>query len=340
MAATATLATTILFFLAFSSAAAATCNEHDHAALLAFASSFPYNNLAEYWTNASECCSWDYVGCDAATGRVTSLDFSGYSDDPPAIDLKGSIPASIGDLSALESISFDHMPGLVGPLPPQLTKLEKLQYLAVTDTQISGLVPSFLSLLPSLKQINLADNKLVGTIPSSLGSMATLTGISLSGNQLTGAIPASLFSRLAAGSLAYLDLSSNKLTGTVPRSFADVPFNNINLYSNQLTGDASFLFGASKPAQQIIFSYNNIAFDLTNVEYPEKNLEYVDISHNKNIYGSISNQITNVPNLNTFDVSYNKLCGKIPTGGNLDKFPVHFYEHNKCLCGAPLPACK
>ncbi|KAJ6824388.1 polygalacturonase inhibitor-like [Iris pallida] len=144
----------IPLFLAFTSAYTS-CNKQDHAALLAFARSFPHNNLLDFWTNATDCCNWDYLRCDDTTGRVTDLEFSGFSDDPPAIAFNGSIPASIGDLSALEGVSFAQMPGLVGALPSQLTKLKKLKLLSVQNTQISGTIPSFFSRLPSLEQLDL-----------------------------------------------------------------------------------------------------------------------------------------------------------------------------------------
>ncbi|KAJ6832390.1 polygalacturonase inhibitor-like [Iris pallida] len=160
---------------------------------------------------------------------------------------------------------------------------------------------------------------------------------------LTGTIPSTLFSKLRKGLLADLDLSENRLTGAIPKSFGSVAFSNVNLQDNKLTGDASFLFGKSKPAFQILLARNNLSFDLTNVEYSVKYLETLDLSHNE-IYGSINEQITeaslDLSQNGSFDVSYNKLCGKIPRGGKFTPTEPDYFTHNKCLCGKPLPPCK
>ncbi|XP_020245431.1 uncharacterized protein LOC109823566 [Asparagus officinalis] len=52
------------------------------------------------------------------------------------------------------------------------------------------------------------------------------------------------------------------------------------------------------------------------------------------------NKINAVGGLVLFNVSYNRLCGEIPSGSVTAKFDEFSYLHNKCLCGAPLPACK
>ncbi|KAJ6804247.1 polygalacturonase inhibitor-like [Iris pallida] len=332
------MATIALFFLALSSAAAAAaaaCNKHDHRALLAFKDSFPHNSFPS-WNSSARCCSWDYVTCTA--GRVTNLYFAGNSLTPPPIDLNGSIPASIGDFPRLESIYLGGMRSLAGPVPPEIAKLKRLQSLVITDTSVAGPVPPFLSELRALRQLTLASSMFAGSIPRSLGRLANLTSVYLQQNRLTGSIPGSLFSRTPNGSLAELDLSGNKLTGSVPKSFAGVGFATVRLSENGLVGDASFLFGRSKPLQLIMLQRNKLAFDLSGVEYPS-DLTYVDVSHNR-IYGSISEQILEGPVLHYLDVSYNELCGKIPSGGFFSTFIPGDYSHNKCLCGAPLSPCK
>ncbi|WMV39945.1 hypothetical protein MTR67_033330 [Solanum verrucosum] len=85
-----------------------------------------------------------------------------------------------------------------------------------------------------------------------------------------------------------------------------------------LEGDVSFLFDISKS------------------EFIES-LISLDLNHNR-IFGSLSlpQGLKDVP-LQSFNVSYNRLCGQIPQGGTLQSFDVYSYLHNKCLCGSPLP---
>ena len=79
-------------------------------------------------------------------------------------------------------------------------------------------------------------------------------------------------------------------------------------------------------------------FDLTNVKF-RVTLIHLDLSHNM-IRGRIPEQIKDLNLFNGLNMSYNRLCGKIPSGGKSRKYDVTAYFHNKCLCGTPLPACK
>jgi hypothetical protein len=118
-----------------------------------------------------------------------------------------------------------------------------------------------------------------------------------------------------------------------------VNFAYLDLSCNALTGDASVLFGSGKELGYIDLSRNALDFDLSGVVFPE-GVELVDLSHNS-IRGHIPVQVAYVDNLQYFNVSYNRLCGALPTGGKMPEFDLYDYQHNKCLCGAPLfPPCK
>ncbi|WOL12045.1 polygalacturonase inhibitor-like [Canna indica] len=325
-----TLSFLLFFFFFFSScspASAGLCNKYDKKALLKIKSAF--NNAYHFasWTNDSACCDWYNIDCDAR-GRVIGLSL--FQDDFP-----GTIPDAVGDLPFLQSLTFHHLPNLVGTIPPAIARLANLRFLDISWTSVSGPVPAFLARLRALDYLNLSFNNLSGTIPAALGDAPSLTSIDISRNKLTGPLPPALFRN---ASEAYLRLSHNGLSGEVPPSYGSVRFIQVDLSRNQFEGDATFLFGRGKPAQQIDLSRNKFEFDLTRVEFPEADLILVDLNHNK-IYGNIPQQISEVGNLQFFNVSYNRLCGKIPAGGRLNRFDEYCFLHNKCLCGAPLPAC-
>jgi Leucine-rich repeat (LRR) protein len=84
-------------------------------------------------------------------------------------------------------------------------------------------------------------------------------------------------------------------------------------------------------------SNNKFKFDLTNVEIP-KVLDILKIDHNE-IYGSLPAEVAERKWLQ-FDISYNQLCGPIPQGRYTHHFGAKRFEHNKCLCGAPLAPCQ
>ncbi|KAL6864938.1 hypothetical protein ACP4OV_016089 [Aristida adscensionis] len=306
------------------------CHPDDKAALLAIKAALSNPHRFASWTPDTSCCDWLEVDCDIYTGRVTHLTVVGDGS------LAGAIPDAVGDLAHLEYLDLSHLRGLSGPIPPALTRLANLSALTISWTAVSGPVPAFLSELAALAALDLSHNALAGAIPASLARLPGLVSLDLRHNRLTGALPPLLFSRLPPGEKAHLTLSRNNLTGGVPAAWARVMFQEVDLSENALAGDATALFGKGKPLRYLDLYRNGFSFNLSEVELPEEQLNYVDLSHNA-IYGGIPAQAANLTDLSVFDVSYNQLCGEVP--GGMDGFDADMFEHNKCLCGAPLPPC-
>jgi len=129
---------------------------------------------------------------------------------------------------------------------------------------------------------------------------------------LSGTLPAEF------GNLPYLSMLSlaemPKVTGPIPNSFSKLQrLQNLDLGSNSLSGPIPSFLGKLK------------------------RLKEVDLSNNK-LSGAIPASLGNLQSLSQFNVSFNQLCGAIPAG--LKKFNKNVFEHNKCLCGAPLAPCK
>ncbi|XP_027176641.1 polygalacturonase inhibitor-like [Coffea eugenioides] len=307
----------------------AKCNVHDKQVLLEIKAAFnnPYH-LAS-WNPDVDCCGWYALDCDRNTGRVIALTiFAG--------NISGEIPPAVGDLPYLQNLMFHKLTNLTGQIPSAVTKLVHLKELTISWTNLSGPVPSFLSQLKNLTSLDLSFNDLTGSIPPSLSELPNLLDLHLDRNKLTGSIPDS-FGRFA-GNTPDLFLSHNMLSGPVPKSLGNVNFSiQIDFSRNKLEGDASFLFGKNKTIQFVDLSRNLFEFDLSKVEFPDS-LTNLDLNHNK-IFGSLPVGLTEL-NLQFFNVSYNRLCGQIPQGGKLQSFDSYNYFHNRCLCGAPLPACK
>ncbi|WVZ95680.1 LOW QUALITY PROTEIN: hypothetical protein U9M48_041414 [Paspalum notatum var. saurae] len=314
------------------------CHSGDKAALLAISAALgnPYHFAS--WTPDTPCCDWYDVDCDASTGRVVGL--SVFQD----ANITGAIPDAVAGLVHLQNLVLHHLPGISGPIPPAIAKLSNLTFLTISWTAVSGPVPSFLGALTKLAQLDLSFNSLSGAVPPSLAALPALYSVDISRNRLTGALPPLLFSKVnkhlqpPQQQACYLRLSHNNLTGAVPPEFSAVAFAQLDLSRNAFAGDASGLFGGAKAnnkeLQYLDLSRNAFAFNLSGVELPEQ-LDFLDLSHNA-IYGGIPAQVATLGNLQFFNVSYNRLCGAVPTGGNMGRFDAYSYQHNKCLCGAPL----
>lgn len=307
------------------------CHPNDKKTLFKIKKAFNNAYTFASWTHDTDCCEWYLVSCDEKTHRIDSLK---VSDDD---EVAGPIPDAVGDLPYLEQLTFLNLPKLTGHIPQAISKLKNLKSLWLSHNNLTGPIPNFLGQLKNLDYINLSVNKLTGPIPPSVSSLPKLGALFLERNQLSGTIPES-FGMFKNNPDFYLKLAKNQFSGSLPKSLGAVNFTVLDLSRNMFTGDASMLFGANKGLQTIDISRNKFSFDLTKSEFP-KSLISLELSHNM-IYGSIPPSLAKVPYLQQFNVSYNRLCGKIPTGGDLNRFDKYSYAHNKCLCGSPLPPCK
>lgn len=325
----------ILFIPSLSVTVSEKCNPQDKKALLQIKTELGNPTQLSSWNPTTDCCqpTWQGVSCDTDTQtyRVNNLDLSDLALPGPH-----PIPPSIANLPSLNFLSLSGIPNLVGTIPPAIAKLTKLRYLYITHTNISGEIPEFLSQIKTLVTLDFSHNNLTGPLPASLSSLPNFVGITFNGNRLTGAIPDSYgsFSKLFTS----LTLSDNRLSGKIPASLAKLNLAFVDLSRNMLEGDASVLFGSGKETQKILLGRNSLAFDVGKVGL-SKNLEALDLRNNR-IYGTLPRGLTALKYLHKLNVSYNSLCGEIPQGGNLQRFDVSSYGHNKCLCGSPLPACK
>ncbi|PIA53688.1 hypothetical protein AQUCO_00900341v1 [Aquilegia coerulea] len=280
------------------------------------------------WVPNTDCCNWYAIDCHYKTNRVNELHF--YSND-----YSGQIPPAIGDLAYLEYLTFRKLTNITGPIPRSLTKLKRLRYLRISWLNMTGPVPEFLSELHNLEFLELNFNQFSGSIPASFSKFTKLLAVHLDRNRLTGSIPES-FGHFT-GNVPDLYLSHNQLTGTIPKSLGNMNFDRLDLSRNKLVGDASMLFRPNGTTSSIDLSRNLLEFDFSKVRFP-KTLNSLDLNHNR-IYGSIPKELSDLQYFGGFNVSYNRLCGEIPTGGNFQSFEASNYIHNKCLCGPPLLKC-
>ncbi|KAM0027679.1 putative leucine-rich repeat-containing, plant-type, leucine-rich repeat domain superfamily [Helianthus debilis subsp. tardiflorus] len=303
------------------------CNKNDQKVLFQIKNSLgnPYH-LAS-WQTTLDCCKWYCVKCNKTTGRIIELNiFSG--------NISGQIPPEVGNLPYLQRLVFRKLTNLTGQIPSTITKLTDLTTLTLSWTNLSGPVLSFLSQLKKLYILDLSFNNLTGSIPPNLATLTNLLYISLDRNKLTGPIPESFGT--FTGNVPDLYLSHNQLTGDIPKSLGYLNFARVDVSRNQLTGDFSMFFGTNKTIQIADFSRNSFQFDFSNVEFPAS-LTNLDLNHNR-VYGNLPQTLTGI-SFQGFNVSYNRLCGKIPQGGDLQKFDNTSHFHNRCLCGSPLSAC-
>ncbi|KAK3142294.1 hypothetical protein QOZ80_4BG0344880 [Eleusine coracana subsp. coracana] len=310
-------------------------SDRDLAALIKVREHFGNPNLFPGWRLGTTCISWWPAACNEQ-GRVTKLFLDNLLGIKELLSVNTTLPPAISELEMLETLSIMSIPDLHGPIPESYGNLPHLSLFNIIGTNVSGSIPASLS-LTNLTSVSLSKNKLTGPIPRSLRKLPYLSYFDASYNDLIGTIPPGLV-RSTPDSPAALQLDGNRLSGTIPRSYRfERNSMEFRVANNRLTGDASFLFGRHKTVSGTIdLSGNNFRFNLTGVEMP-MHLGFLNLSHNR-IYGGVPVSLRE-SRVSVLDLSYNELCGEIPTGGHMVQFKAAAYEHNKCLCGTPLPPC-
>lgn len=159
-----------------------------------------------YWSSDDNSCQlWDFdddpnpclstwcgVHCSAAANTEGYLEIDQFYTF--AFGLQGTIPDSFFNLSALTYIEFFDEPLLFGTLSECIHQLEKLQYLFITVTSMSGSLPSRLSELGNLSRVDLGYNSFSGNLDNVFNPLlqVELWELELEGNIFTGTIPASV----------------------------------------------------------------------------------------------------------------------------------------------------
>ncbi|KAK9221109.1 hypothetical protein WN944_009534 [Citrus x changshan-huyou] len=316
-------------FLFYSQCSAILCSHHQSSALLQFKQLFSFEKDSSFdcdisrpkmmtWKEDADCCSWDGVTCDSATGHVIGLDLS-------CSWLHGNIPSntSLFFLPRLRKlnlafndfnyskISFgftDQFPSLtvlnlscsnfMGSIPALLgNNITQLAYLDLSYNSFSGHIPSSFSNLQQLRHLDLWENQFVCKIPPSLINNTTqLAYLDLSFNSFSGQIPSS-FSNLQQ--LRHLGLGGNKFVGQIPDMFTNLTqLSSLNLANNQLIGSIPSSIFELVNLTFFALSFNNFSGSVELYDFAKlKNLKVLALS---NISLSVSTKLTvnsSFPNL-------------------------------------------
>ncbi|XP_041026906.1 probable LRR receptor-like serine/threonine-protein kinase At3g47570 [Juglans microcarpa x Juglans regia] len=282
----------------------------DQSALLALKDHVSYDPdhvLTNSWSTSTSVCTWVGVTCGSKHLRVKALNLS-------YMDLVGTIPPHIGNLSFLVRISFLNN-SFHGSMPNELSRLHRLEYLNFGYNEFSGEIPSRIGFLTKLQYLGLHGNNFEGTIPPSLSNATSLQIISLGYNQLSGSIPSSIFNIFG---LQIIHLRGNKLTGPMPSILVNMSsLQFVDLSYNMLVGTLPmYIFDHLPNLQFITLSSNQLHGQLPSTLYKCKQLQVLSLSMN-NFNGRISPKIGNLTMLTELYLSNNNFEGTIASSSLL-----------------------
>ncbi|KAK7380534.1 hypothetical protein VNO78_33047 [Psophocarpus tetragonolobus] len=198
------------------------CIERERQALLKFKQGILYDyDMLSTWSedeNNGDCCKWERVKCNNATGHVQILDLHGEHDYYFTGVINISLLIHLQNMEYLDlswnEFIYSHIPKLIG-------SFTKLRHLNLSYSEISGSIPFELGNISKLEYLNLNHNHLFGEIPSQLGKLTHLRYLDLSYNDaIDGKIPYQIGN---LSQLRYLDLGGNLLSGTIPFQIGNLP---------------------------------------------------------------------------------------------------------------------
>lgn len=155
------------------------------------------------WTLSNPVSTW--YGVTVNGNRVTALDYPGGGGN----NLKGPIPTSIGNLTALTDLLMDD--SLYGPIPSSMGNLVNLTRMSLQINKLTGSIPASLGNLVNMQVLLLNDNQLTGSVPPELGNLKNIVDLDLAQNELSDSIPAALDS-FPLANIQLLDLADNAFT--------------------------------------------------------------------------------------------------------------------------------
>ena len=189
---------------------------------------------------------------------------------------------SCDDENRVISIKLKGM-NLQGPIPADLSALEKLEQLSLQQNNLSSTIPSSFGKLANLKELDLMSNSLRGIVPIELGQARYLRRVQFSSNSLSGSLP-DIFNE----HMQLFDSSANQLTGELPLGlFSATSLEVVNLAANNFSGSLNAEFGNLRNARKILLWLNSFT-------------------------GTIPPTFGNLEQLQTFHTTYNRLSGIMP----------------------------
>ena len=208
------------------------------------------------WKNANNWCSdkpiWEWQGVQLnkegfverlslrhkkiegklpeCIGSLTSLKYLDAYDN----NITGPLPDSISNCNELIYLELGNNPLTGAVIPESWGKLEKLEELYISGTNLSGNIPKTIGGMRNLKHLELEFNQITGTIPESFGNLSELEVLKIGDNQLAGSIPESFYK---LKNLKDLNMVYNNFNGRIPESFQNTEIWK-NYWPNVLDGNS------------------------------------------------------------------------------------------------------
>ncbi|GJV94760.1 leucine-rich repeat protein [Tanacetum coccineum] len=314
-----------------------TCSIQERHALLKFKNSVKDNDgILSSWVG-NDCCQWEGVHCDGATGSVVGLHLRHKVSEPSYGDTVGV--ELFGEDYYIPSNAFDvrEKHQLVGDTVNScLAKLRHLKYLDLSGNYFGGRqIPEFIGSFKKLSYLNLSHAGFTGIIPHHIGNLSNLKVLDLSRLEPVTVDDMSWVSGLSSlehlnltgvnlrrvqnidstklANIRHLDLSWNKIESQLPvflqnvtsLAFLDLSGSNLSLIWN--SANMLSVFPSLSELRLSTCGLKNI-----NLNFSEhSNIQHLCLSNN-DFRGRFPYFLANMSSLLSLDLSNNDFNSSIP----------------------------
>ena len=282
------------------------------------------------WNSSRPVATWAGVQVSDVAGapRVTALYLGGNK-------LRGTLPKSIGQLTALRSLQLQYNRELTGTIPAELYQLTHLRSLRLRFTSLTGEVSPAIGKLTELDTLDLSNSRYALSMWWN-GDPATAKEHRPNGKTLTGSLPREIGQLTKA---RYIDLSFQGFTGTLPTEIGALKSAKyLSLYGCHFSGELPASLGALAQLEYFSAGLNEFSGSLPASLGALKTLQQLNLAGNQ-LTGTIPAELAHLTGIYVIDLSRNKLSGSIPTdfgGAQQELLLAANLSHNE-LTGA-IPA--
>lgn len=282
---------------------------------------------SNYWLSDQPVSRWAGVTVARSGGqpRVVALQLG-------ANNLRGTLPAAIGDLTALESLRLQYNRELTGTLPEEIYRLQQLRTLRLGFTGLTGELSEAIGQLQQLDTLDLrtspydlsqwwdGDERTArdhrpnpttfsGKLPKALGQLRRARVIDFGHQRFTGELPEEL-GQLTQ--LRHFSCYDNRLTGQIPASFGGLKsLRTLGLTGNQLTGAIPQELGQLRELRELLLGGNQLSGELPASIGALKNLQHLDLQKNQ-LSGVLPDALAQLTSLYQIYLQGNRFSGAIP----------------------------
>ncbi|CAL4954623.1 unnamed protein product [Urochloa decumbens] len=224
----------------------------------------------------------------------------------------GTIPASLGALTKLQTLWLAYNPFDTGELPASFKNLTSMTSLWAAQCNLVGAFPSSVVSMLKLEMLDISENMLTGSVPPGVWSLRNLQSLVVYRNNLTGDLVVDDFS---ATSLELIDFSENyKLTGVIPEIFGQlVNLTELSLFSNNFSGEIPPSIGRL-PSLLVLRLYGNMFTGTLPPELGKHSAFYYMEADDNELTGAIPEGLCAGGQFMTLTATGNRLTGSIPEG--------------------------